>query len=381
MNWRVPLSDIDLDETEIEAVTAVLRSRWLSMGQETQAFEAAFADYIGVRHALAVSNGTVALHLIYAAAGLKPGDEVIVPALTFVATANAITYTGATPVFADVISTDNLTIDPESIRQQITPQTRAIVVMHYGGYPCDMTTINRIAEEHNLLVFEDAAHAPGAVYQGQKCGTFGYAAAFSFFANKNLAMGEGGMITTNSDTLAEKIRLMRSHGMTTLTWDRHRGHAYSYDVIAPGYNYRLDEIHAALGLVQLSKLERNNQRRQHHIESYRQMLADEAEIHLPFATVAGTTGHLMPIILSERLDRQQLVASMKAEGIQTSMHYPPLHLFTYYREQFGTQPGILPVTEEIGRREVTLPLYPTMTEDEIGQVAAALKKAMCAQLG
>ena len=261
MDWQVPLSDIDLGDAEIEAVTRVLRSRWLSMGPVTQQFEAAFAAMCGSKHAFAVSNGTTALHLAYAALGLGPGDEVIVPALTFVATANAIRYTGATPVFADVTSLDDLTISPADIATKIGPRTRAIAVMHYGGYLCDMDAIAALARQHGLAVVEDACHAPGASYKEHGAGTLGDVGCFSFFANKNLATGEGGMVTTNRDDLAERIRLLRSHGMTTLTWDRHRGHAASYDVVATGFNYRLDEIHSALGLAQLGKLSANNRRR------------------------------------------------------------------------------------------------------------------------
>ena len=261
MDWQVPLSDIDLGDAEIEAVEKVLRSRWLSMGPVTQQFEAAFAAMCGAKHAFAVSNGTTALHLAYAALGLGPGDEVIVPALTFVATANAIRYTGATPVFADVTSLDDLTISPADIAAKITPRTRAIAVMHYGGYLCDMDAILALAGQHGLAVVEDACHAPGATYDGRGAGTLGDVGCFSFFANKNIAIGEGGMVTTNRDDLAERIRLLRSHGMTTLTWDRHRGHAASYDVVATGFNYRLDEIHSALGLAQLGKLLENNRRR------------------------------------------------------------------------------------------------------------------------
>src|SRR6476469_10574113 len=300
--WRIPLADVDMGEPEIAAVTEVLRSGWLTMGEKTQAFEAAMAARLGVRHAFAVANGTVALHLPYAALGLGPGDEVILPALTFVATANAATYTGATPVFADICGLHDLNIDPADVARRITPRTRAICVVHYAGYPVDMNPILALAREHGLGVVEDAAHAPGATYQGQSLGTLGDVGCFSFFSNKNLAVGEGGMVVTNRDDLAERIRLMRSHGMTTLTWDRHRGHASSYDVVSPGFNYRLDEIRAALGLAQLDRLDGNNARRKTLVDHYRELLAGVPGVEAPFTQPLGEPSyHIMPVLLTPEL--------------------------------------------------------------------------------
>ena len=376
MNWKVSLSDIDLGEEEIVAVDKVLRSRWLSMGEMTQKFERAAALYLGAEHAFAVTNGTTALHLAYAALELGPGDQVILPSLTFVATANAILYTGATPVFADITSPDDLTISPKEIKRRITARTRAIAVMHYGGYPCDMEAILEIAQQHELAVVEDAAHAPGSAYNERKAGILGDVGCFSFFANKNLVTGEGGLVTTNRDDLAERIRLMRSHGMTTLTWDRHRGHAHSYDVIALGYNYRLDEMRAALGLVQLEKLDVNNQQRAEITQAYRQALAGLPGIRLPFLDHPGHSAcHLFPILLDEGIDRGAFIERMRAAGIQTSIHYPPIHLFSYYRERFGYEEGLLPVTEAIGRQEVTLPLYAGMTKEQVQLVVEAVQMA------
>ena len=270
-NWKVPLADLDLGEEEIAAVTKVLRSRWLSMGPVTEEFEQHFASYIGVKHAFAVTNCTAALHLAHLALGAGPGDTVICPSLTFVATANAIRYTGASPVFADITSADDLNISPDDIEAKIDETTKGICVVHYGGYPCDMERIMHIARLHQLYVMEDVAHAPGAAcwFSGNEngksvlknCGSIGDIGCFSFFSNKNMTTGEGGMITTNSDTLAKKIRLLRSHGMTSLTWDRDKGHSFSYDVVEVGYNYRIDEVRSALGLTQLKKLDSNNAKR------------------------------------------------------------------------------------------------------------------------
>jgi dTDP-4-amino-4,6-dideoxygalactose transaminase len=240
MDWRVPLIDIDFGIEEEEAVLQVIRSRWLSMGMVTQAFEQEFAAFIGAKYALAVTNATAALHLACLAVGIGPGDEVIVPSLTFVATANAVRYTGATPVFADIESLDWLNISPASIESRITGHTKAILVVHYAGFPCNMPAIMDIARRHNLVVLEDAAHAIGSSLGGRSLGTWGAIGCYSFFSNKNMTTGEGGMLATDDDSLAEKLRLLRSHGMTSLSWDRHQGHAYSYDVVDLGYNYRID---------------------------------------------------------------------------------------------------------------------------------------------
>jgi len=375
--WEVPLTDLDLGQEEIEAVVRVLESKWLTMGQVTQEFERRFANYLGVKHAFAVSSGTSALHLAYAALGLNKGDDVIVPSLTFVATTNAILYTNARPVFADISALDDLNISATDIERKITPRTKAITVVHYGGFLCDMESITALAQRYGLLLIEDACHAPGAELDGQKAGTFGDVACFSFFSNKNLAVGEGGMVVTNRDDLAEKIRVQRSHGMTTLTWDRHRGHAHSYDVVDLGYNYRIDEIRTALGLVQLSKLEGNNLRRQRIAKQYRQAFRDAPGVFIPFEDHPGVSAHhLFPILLEESISRKEFMAQMQDQGVQTSIHYPPIHEFSYYRRLFGDQAGTLPLTEAIGRREVTLPLYPTMKPGSLDHVTQAVHKVL-----
>ncbi|HBO34658.1 MAG TPA: DegT/DnrJ/EryC1/StrS aminotransferase [Anaerolineaceae bacterium] len=377
MNWIIPLADLNYDQNEENAVVSVLRSKWLTMGSVTAQFEQDFAAMTGSPHCLSVSNATEALHLACVALGIGPGDEVIVPSLTFVATANAVLYTGAKVVFADVVSPNDLTISPASIESCITPHTKAIIVMHYAGYPCDMPAIMEIAQRHNLSVIEDAAHCPGATLDGKALGTWGEIGCFSFFSNKNLATGEGGMLTTNSDEIAAKLKLLRSHGMTTLTYDRHAGHAYSYDVVELGYNYRIDEIRAALGIEQLKKLPANNQRRREIVATYREKMP--AELGIPFAGHPGVSAcHISPVLLPEGSHRKAFQDYMKEHGIQTSIHYPPIHTFSYYREHFPG-PHHLPITESIAPREVTLPLYPTMTDEQIDylvkQVPLALKAA------
>jgi dTDP-4-amino-4,6-dideoxygalactose transaminase len=375
MQWKIPLSDIDFGPEETAAVLDVLASRWLTMGGVTQAFESEFSAYVGAKHALAVTNCTAALHMACMAIGLGSGDEVILPALTFVATANAVRYTGATPVFADVISEYNLNISPESIEQRITPRTRAIIVVHYGGYPCDMPRIMDIAKKHKLYVIEDDAHAIGSELDGIKLGNWGDIGCFSFFSNKNMTTGEGGMVTTNDDGFAEKLRLFRSHGMTTMTWDRHKGHAWSYDVVELGYNYRIDEIRAALGRVQLGKLDANNARRLHLTQVYRDALQElTPKITVPFDNHPGiSSAHIMPVLLPDGTDRTRFMENMKSQGIQTSIHYPPIHHFTAYQNITNS---ILPVTENVVGREVTLPLYPAMSDEDVLLVVKTIQDVL-----
>jgi len=373
MKYKYPVSDIDFDQREFEAVNKIIASKWLTMGEVTKAFEDEFARSIGVKHAIAVVNGTAALHLAIKGLGITNGDEVIVPSLTFVATANAVIYVNAKPIFADIASSDNWNISPEDIEKKISSRTKAIIVMHYGGYPCDMDSINSIAKKHNLFVIEDAAHAPGAEYNGNKCGSLGDVACFSFFSNKNMTTGEGGMITTEDDALSKKIRLMRSHGMTSLTLDRYKGHAFSYDVIELGYNYRIDEIRSALGLVQLNKLEANNQKREVLTNRYRKNLAEINWLSSPFKNQSNKPAyHLFPI-LCPKVKREDFMKYLRSRGIQTSIHYPPVHLFSFYRQKFSTKEGDLPLTEAIARKEVTLPMSPILTIENIDRIVEEIK--------
>src|SRR5512143_1137164 len=335
MEWKIPLSDIDFNDEELLAVDRVLRSKWLTMGAVTQEFEQAFAAYAGAKHAIAVTNATAALHLACVVGGLQPGDEAIVPSLTFVATANAVRYTGATPVFADIVGENDLNISCASIEKAINPRTRAILVVHYGGYACDMPAIMPLARDHGLKVIEDAAHAAGSVLDGKMLGAWGDVGCYSFFSNKNMTTGEGGMLVTDDDGIAQRLGWLRSHGMTSLTWDRHKGHASSYDVVELGYNYRIDEVRSALGLCQLRKLPANNERRRHLTQMYRGALEELApEVVAPFGQHVGiSSAHLMPILLPHGKNRARFIDSMKSQGIQTSIHYPPVHTFTAYASE------------------------------------------------
>jgi dTDP-4-amino-4,6-dideoxygalactose transaminase len=377
MNIRIPLSDLDYGSEEEAAVLSVIRSRWLTMGAVTQEFERRFAERAGVKYAFAVSNCTDALHLAFLSLGIGPGDEVIVPSMTFVASANAVLYTGADVRFADITNILEPTISPDEIEKLITPKTKAICVVHYGGYPCRMTTIQTIARQHNLAVIEDAAHAPGASLEARALGAWGDVGCYSFFSNKNMATGEGGMLVTDREDIAEKVKLYRSHGMTTLTWDRHQGHAHSYDVVELGHNYRIDEIHSALGIAQLEKLSRNNARRKFLTERYFEELNCLAPygLEIPFAQICGAPSyHIMPVLLPETTNRDDFMNAMRADGIQTSIHYPPIHQFSYHEKKYGRIS--LPVTEAYAAREVTLPLYPTMSEEDLENVVKSMEKAL-----
>lgn len=374
MNWRVPLSDLEYGHEEEQAVLDVLHRRWLTMGAITEEFEAQFAAFTGAKHAIAVSNATQALHLACLALEIGPGDEVLVPSLTFVASANAVLYTGASVRFVDILSLDEPNISPEQIEANLGPKTKAIVVVHYAGFPCRMPEIMALARRHGLVVIEDAAHAPGARIGDLHLGLWGDVGCFSFFSNKNLATGEGGMLVTQSDEYASRLKLLRSHGMTSMTWDRHQGHAHSYDVVDLGYNYRIDEIRSALGLAQLHKLPTMNSRRKAITERYWAAFSNTGLI-LPFSGLRTSSAyHIMPVVLPEEVDRIHVIELLQAVGVQTSIHYPPVHRFSYYTERY---PGLtLALTEAYSDREVTLPLFPGMSNADVDYVIGAVQRAL-----
>jgi dTDP-4-amino-4,6-dideoxygalactose transaminase len=343
------------------------------MGPQTEALEREFAAYAGARHALAVANGTAGLHLICAAAGLGPHDEVVVPSMTFVATVNAIAYTGATPVFADVVSVTEPWLDPRAVDAALTERTRAVMTMAYGGHPGRTVALAALARERGLMLLEDAAHAAGSRVGGRHLGTFGRAGAFSFFSNKNLAVGEGGMVVTDDDEAAAQMRLLRSHGMTTLTWDRHRGHASGYDVVELGFNYRIDEPRAALARRRLARLDADNARRAQLDARYRDLLADIDGLAPALRPPADArlAHHLFTVVLDDGTKRAHFREALAARGIQTSVHYPPAHRFSIYA--WG---GDLPVTEAYGARAVSLPLFATMTTAQQDEVVNAIRAAL-----
>jgi dTDP-4-amino-4,6-dideoxygalactose transaminase len=374
--WKVQLFKLNYDERESRAVADVLESGWITMGERTQDFERNFSVFLGHGTlATAVANGTAALHMALLALDIEPGDEVIVPSLTFVADINVVRLVGATPVLADCTSLDDWNMNPDDIARKITPKTKAVMIVHYAGYPCDMDAIDRLCREQNLYLIEDAAHAVGTEYRGQKCGTFGDVASFSFFTNKNLSVGEGGMYVTRSEELDRKGRYLRSHGMTTLTLDRHAGRAITYDVVQPGLNYRMDEMRAALGIVQLEKLPAANVQRKALTERYVELLSGVSGLSIPFQNMGDILPayHIFPILLDAGIDRVAVIERLKSEGIQSSIHYPAFQDFSAYRAG-----GLAdtPVAAEISRRELTLPLYPTMGFEAVDLVVAALMRAL-----
>jgi dTDP-4-amino-4,6-dideoxygalactose transaminase len=373
-DWNIPLSDLDYGQEEMDAVARVLRSKWLSMGPEVESFETEFAALQGARYALAVSSATAGLHLAYLAAEIGPGDEVIQPALNFVAAANMTVACGASPIFADIISLAEPTIDPENVDHLITSRTKAVVVMHYGGNLCRMAELVTLCRKRNLFLVEDACHAIGARYHdalgrpphGTMAGSIGDLGTFSFFANKNIVTGEGGMIVMNREDLAEKARLLRSHGMTSLTWDRHRGHASTYGVVSHGYNYRLDELRGALGRTQLKKLLGNNERRRKFLGSYKNVIDSLDGWTMPFGDFIGASaGHLMVAVAPTAEARDSAINRLRLAGVQSSMHYPCIADFETFA---NVRTGPLPITREFVSRAITLPLYPTMAENDPARV-------------
>lgn len=379
--WKIPLSELTFGPEEAEAVQRVLASGWLTMGERTAEFERALGAALDTQPLLAVSSGTAALHLALTALGVGPGDEVICPSLTFVASANAALLCGATVVLADVLGEDDLGIDPADVAAKITPRTRAIVIVHYGGYPCDMDALGAIAAESRVALVEDAAHAPLGRWRGRALGTLGDVGCFSFFSNKNLAVGEGGAVWARDEALRERMRLLRSHGMTTVTLDRHRGHAFSYDVVAPGMNYRLDELRSALGLVQLERLAAANARRRELSTRYHAQLSQIPGLGIPYPSssarrVGESAHHLLVVLLPEGSHRETVMTRMRAQGIQTSIHYPPIHHFSFHGSSERVRKQGLPRTEAVASRLLSLPLHPRMRDTDVDEVCGALRASL-----
>lgn len=373
--WKVQLFKLNYDNKEIKAVTGVLESAWITMGQKTRDFESGFSSFLGYdSKCLAVSNGTAALHLALLALDIKAGDEVITPGLTFIADQNVVTMVGATNVLSDITSRDDWSMDPADIERKITDKTKAVLIVHYAGFACDMDAICDICKRHNLYLIEDCAHTPGADYKGRPLGTFGDVAAFSFFTNKNLSVGEGGAVVTSDEVLYKKLQGLRSHGMSVPSFDRFKGRAISYDVEIPGLNYRIDEMRAALGLVQLQKLEMANKARQKLVLHYYERLDGQLKINIPFRRFSrgNPNYHIMPILLDDSVDRLHVIESMKEDGIQTSIHYPEIQEFSAYKDTVN----LTPIAQYVSKHELTLPLYPTMTIEEVDLVCDALIKGV-----
>lgn len=375
MAYQIPLFNLNFDEKEAQAAYDTIKSGWISTGPKNAELEQMFVDMWKVKYAVSMSNCTDALHVCCMVCGFGPGDEVICPSLTFAASCNCIRYVGATPVFADIVGPDHLNIDPKDIERKITPKTKGIIVVHMAGFPARMDEIMAIAHKYNLKVIEDACHGPLSEYKGKKLGTIGDCAAFSFFSNKNISTGEGGMFITNNEEMATKARLIRSHGMTTMSYQRASGHATEYDITCLGYNFRMDDIRAAIAIEQLKKLSADLEKRIRVRKRYVEGLSKIKGIVIPFVeNVEFVSNYIMPIVLlnSTKDKRNQIREFMHTAGIQTSVHYPAIHRFFIYKDaEF-----CLPQTEYTTDNEITLPMYANLTDEQIDFIVATLKQAL-----
>lgn len=376
MNWKVPFFDLVLGDEEKQAVLHVMESNWLTAGPKIGEFESAFSVALdGEAQAVAVSSATAAMHLSLLALGIGAGDEVIVPSLTFVACANAIRYVGATPVFADVASELDWNVSPADVEAKITPCTRAIMVVHFAGYACDMDQFAALAQKYSLLLIEDCSHAPMGTWKGKALGTFGDTGCFSFFSNKNMTTGEGGMVISRNPKLIERFRILRSHGITASTYQRFKGHVYGYDVAELGYNYRLDEIRAAIGIEQLRKLPGCNVQRKERVERYRRLIAEVLpQVRIPFTGRSmDSSYHIFPVLLPGNEEaRNNALRGMADRGIQCSMHYRPIHMFSAYQGVIAN----VPVTDRIAPSILTLPLFPSLSDAQMDQVVDGLQACL-----
>lgn len=364
--WRFPLTEVRLTDDDVKAVLDCLEGGWLTMGPRTQQLEAALSGEIGSSHCVATSSGTAALHLAMLAAGIGPGDEVVVPALTFVATAACVRYAGGTPVLCDIIGPRDFNLDPDAVEACLTPRTRAVVAVHFMGYAADVTTLRDLCDRHGLLLIEDAAQGIGARVGEQQAGTVGHIGCFSFFSKKQLCVGEGGMLTTDDPELAATARRLRSHGMTSATWERHRGYTQGYDVVEIGFNYRLDEPRAALLLSRLPRLAADIESRRKSVLRYRERLSALPAVELAWddAAVRSSSHFAFPILLADRARRDRLRSELRDSGIQTTF-YPSLTELSAYANAGGTTPN----AEEVAARHCALPLWSGMPSEAVDEVA------------
>ena len=375
MRYKIPLFDLNFDGSEERAAMDTIRSGWISTGPRVHEFEESFASMLGSKYAIALSNCTTALHLALIIAGIKSGDEVIVPSLSFVATVNAVKYLNAIPVFCDVKSYEDLTIDPEHVKKLITKRTKAIIPMHFAGFSANMDELTAIAEDNNFQIIEDACHGPLSEYHGKKLGTLGAIGCFSFFSNKNISTGEGGMLITSSEEIANKAKNLRSHGMTSMSYERSSGHATEYDVTNLGYNYRMDDIRASIGVEQLKKLPEDLELRRKVRAHYISRLSGIKGLMIPFEKNSEfSSNYIMPVVLdsSIKITRNQVRYILKEKGIQTSVHYPPVHRFSIYKDE----PAILPVTDYLADYELTLPMFSKLNERQIDYICDVLINAI-----
>lgn len=374
----LPFHAPDIGEEEIDAVVNVLRSGWLTTGPKANQFEQEFAAAVGARFAIAVNSCTAALHLALDACGLRQGDEVIIPTMTFAATGEAVVYFGARPVLVDCTE-DTLNIAPDQIEQAITLRTKAIIPVHFAGHPCEMNRILEIARSRNLHVIEDAAHALPARYHGKAVGTIGDCTCFSFYATKTITTGEGGMVTTDNADWAKRIRAMSLHGLSRDAWNRYSAQgSWYYEILAPGFKYNLTDIAAALGIAQLRKCDRFWKVRDHYAALYEEGFRDLPEVICPRAAEhVQHAWHLYVIQLDlDRLciGRNEFVELLQREQIGCSVHFIPLHLHPYYRNTWGYRPEDLPIATAVYQRTVSLPLYPKMSEGDVRRVVKIVRE-------
>ncbi|MGH7847513.1 MAG: DegT/DnrJ/EryC1/StrS family aminotransferase [Candidatus Binatia bacterium] len=373
----LPFHSPVIGDEEIAAVVKVLKSGWLTTGAQVKEFERAFCGFVGARHAVAVNSGTAALHLALAAIGIQPGDEVILPTMTFAATAEVVLYLGARPVLVDC-EPDTLNMDPDQLEAALTPKTRAIMPVHFGGQPCAMDRIRRFARDHRLQVIEDAAHALPARYQGQMIGTIGDITCFSFYATKTITTGEGGMATTANPEWSERMRVLSLHGINHDAWKRYSAEgSWYYEILCPGYKYNLTDVAASVGIEQLKKCNLFFEARRRIGEAYDDGFADLPEIATPVCRPGVEHAwHLYVIQLQlERLTigRKEFIEELKRANIGASVHFIPLHLHPYYREAFGYQPKDFTHAASVFERIVSLPIYPKMTDGDVDDVIRAVR--------
>jgi perosamine synthetase len=378
----IPYGRQEIGEDDISAVVDVLRGDWLTTGPAVERFERAFADLVGAEHAVAVANGTAALHLAMLAAGVGPGDEVIVPTLTFAASANAARYVGAEVVFCDV-RPDTLSIDVADAAARVTPRTRAIVVVDYAGVPCDLDAVMALADAHGLVVIEDACHAVGATYRGRTIGSIAHLSTFSFHPVKHLTTGEGGMVTTADPELAHRLRRLRNHGIDSDFRQRESAGTWEYDVVELGFNYRLSDINAALGASQVTKVLDWVKRRCELADRYRELLADLPVQVLSEPSHVRASWHLFPVLIDvgpATPSRADVYTSLRAAGIGVNVHYRPVHLHTSFARPDGAQQE-LPVAEYAYARLLSLPMWHGLDDDEQRRVVTSLAGALDVRSG
>lgn len=370
----LPYGKQEIGDADIKAVIEALCSGWLTTGPRVSEFEKAFAAHCGANEGVAVNSGTAALHCAMRAVGIRPGDEVIVPAITFAASANAALYEGGVPVFADV-EPDSLLIDPVSVGMKITPKTKAIVAVDYAGQPADYDALRELVRGRGIAIIADACHAPGATYKGRKTGTLGDISCFSFHPVKHLTTCEGGMAVTDDAGMVAHMRRFRNHGIDSDHRSREASGAHAYDMAELGFNYRLPDVQCALGVAQLARLSGWVAARQRIAALYDDALADIAEV-VPLKTHADRTNahHLYVVKLAEHVDRDRAFARLRAEGIGANVHYAPVYLHSHYRK-LAYMAGIAPVAEAVSKRILTLPMFPAMAAGDVARVAAALKRA------